>query len=173
MPQLNDINEKSQEQIAKIRSYASNAKGFMLLAGNNGTGKSFVAEAIYQMHTHLKLPHSDIDRAFFITQADLNEKWLDYKNQFGGAKQFSEDLKKTPLLVIDDLGTRPPTDAFIDFLYAILDYRWRLRESLGTIITTNMNSKVMREKFGDAIVSRVSSGTCIRLEGRDRRFQEF
>lgn len=172
MPRINEINKKTPEQMEKILCFSKKPYGFLLLAGGNGTGKSFVAEAIYQLYTPYKLPYYDMDRAYFINQSDLNEKWLDVKHE-GSTKEFSERIKETKLLVIDDLGTRIPSEAFSDFLYAIFDHRWRFRDTLGTIITTNLTGKMVREKFGDAVLSRISSGITIRFDGDDRRIIDF
>jgi len=172
MANFKDIDKKTPEQMEKIRAFAKNPKGFLLLAGANGTGKSYVAEAIYNLHTHYKLPYYDMDQAFFISQADLNERWLDSKNE-GGSKELSDRLKQTKLLVLDDLGTKTPSEAFADFLYALIDFRWRSRDTHGTIITTNMTGKITRDKFGDPILSRIASGIQIRFEGEDRRIIDF
>ena len=170
------IDRKTPEQMQKIKSYAKDPKGFLLLAGDNGTGKSFVAEAIYELRTPFQLPQYDMDIAFFINQSDLNTRWKHDVIE-NSALELLERLKNTKLLVLDDLGTKPPTDAFGDFLYSIIDYRWNRRKELGTIITTNMTATIVREKFGDAILSRIASGTNIRftreLNGDDRRIIDF
>jgi len=169
---MSEIDNKTPEQMEKIQAFARNPKGFLLLAGANGTGKSFVAEVIYQLHARYKLPYYDMDEAFFINQASLNERWLREKSE-GNSFELCDRLQKTKLLVLDDLGTRSPSDAFGEFLYAIIDYRWHSRDTLGTIITTNMTGKVTREKFGDAILSRIASGINIRFDGEDRRIIDF
>lgn len=172
MTKLNEIDNKTPEQMEKIIAYANNPKGFLLLAGANGTGKTFAAQAIYEMHSTFELPYYDMDEAFFINQADLNERWQRAKLDFGSL-ELTERLKQTKLLVLDDLGTSPPSNAFSEFLYAIIDYRWNHRTTLGTIITTNMNGKITRERFGDAILSRIASGINLRFDGEDRRIIDF
>ncbi len=172
MPIIKDLDNKTPEEMEKIKSFARNPKGFFLLAGANGTGKSFVAQAIYELHSSFKLPYYDMDEAFFITQAELNERWMRCKTD-GNSFELCDRLQKTKLLVIDDLGTRSPSEAFGEFIYSIIDYRWRFRSTLGTIITTNMTGIVTRERFGDPILSRISSGIIIRFEGEDRRSINF
>jgi DNA replication protein DnaC len=172
MAKLSEIDGKTPEQMEKITAYAKNPKGFFLLAGANGTGKSFVAMAVYEAHSRFKLPYYDMDEAFFINQADLNERWIAEKME-GNALELGHRLKQTNLLVLDDLGTKKPTDSFGDFLYSIIDYRWNQRDNLGTIITTNMNGQITRERFGDAILSRIASGIRLRFDGQDRRIIDF
>jgi DNA replication protein DnaC len=170
MPKINEIDGKTPEQMEKIMRFANNPKGFLLLAGANGTGKSFIARAIYQKYSSYQLPYYDMEEAFFINQADLNERWIHDKAE-GWSMSLLGTLKNTKLLIIDDFGTRTPSDSFSEFLYALIDHRWYNEDRLGTIITTNLNAKTMREKFGDAILSRVASGIMIRFDGEDRRIQ--
>lgn len=165
-----DINGRTPEEMKIIKKYYDNPVGFFLMAGLNGRGKSFVAQVIYDKVdvTSFTLPQFNHDEAWFITQADLNYEW-----QMKNIEELILTLKNTKLLILDDIGTRRPSDAFLDFLYLIADHRWKYRQKLGTIITTNLNASMMREQFGDAFVSRVASGICMRIEGEDRRFNEF
>lgn len=168
---LKDINLKPSDLMQKVYEFAKKPIGFFLISGPNGTGKSFIAEALYYTQTPFKLPQYDSDLAIFITQADLNEEWK--QNSMESPVFLSSKYKNTKLLVLDDLGTRKPTDAFLDFLYLILDHRYKNRHNLGTIITTNRNAREFQEIFGDAILSRVGSGFKYRLEGNDRRVCNF
>lgn len=172
MLKINDLKDKTPEQLQVIKQFAAKPLGFLLLSGKNGTGKSFIAEAIYELNTPYKLPYYDSDVAIFVNQADLNEKWLDEKAE-GSTKELMQRHKNVKLLVLDDLGTKTPSDAFGDFIYAIIDHRWRERDKLGTIITTNLNSDDMAIKFSQAILSRVGSGLILRFDGLDRRIIKF
>jgi DNA replication protein DnaC len=163
--------DQTPEDIELLRNYAMQPFGFLLLAGANGTGKSYAAEAIYYCNTHFILPARDDDLAIFKTQADLNAEWLE--SQGVEMRWMMEKYKETKLLIIDDLGTRTPTEAFLDFLYAVIDYRWRLRDKAGTIITTNKTGAEIRQIFGSAILSRISSGVVKRWDGADRRMVAF
>lgn len=168
MARLDEINGKPKEYIEKIMQYAKSPKGFLLLSGSNGTGKSFIAQAIYNSyHIH------DSDLKMFTTQTDLNMKWQKQIKDWGETTYLLNQITSTKILVLDDIGTRTPTESFMDFLYAIADKRYENKFNCCTIITTNLNSKDMRGRFGDAFVSRVASGICLRYDGPDRRFQEF
>ncbi len=166
------IRKLDQVDIVKstLEEFAISPRGFILLSGKNGTGKSYAAMAVYEEVTPFKLPFYDRDIAYFLTQAELNILWQKDHKEFGHTLHLLEILSNTKLLILDDLGTRTPSDAFMDFLYEVSDNRFRDKETKGTIITTNLNMTDMREKFGDAFVSRVASGKCFRLEGKDRRF---
>ena len=163
MPKISDINEKPPEFLKAIYDFVAKPFGFFVIAGTNGTGKTFAAEAIHNKFWH---PHSDNK---FFNQVDLNMKWQEVMNEWGTQSYLLDRIVEAPLLILDDIGTRIPTPAFMDFLYAIADKRYRFRDVRGTIITTNLTTQLMREQFGDAFVSRVSSGVCVRYDGPDRR----
>lgn len=160
--------DQPPEKIKSYMEFARNPVGFLLLAGRNGTGKTFSAATIYDA---VRL-HPMCDKYFF-TQTDLNMKYIKEMKQYGEITYWIERYSEAKLLVIDDLGTRVPTEAFKDFLYAIIEKRESNKESVGTIITTNLNAEKMREIFGDAIVSRIASDRVFRFEGKDRRFKDF
>ena len=163
--------DQSDELKNFLLDFANNLQGFLLLSGKNGTGKSTAAMAVYEFVSPFKLPAYDHDIAYFANQADLNFHWQKEFNDYGTALGILKVVTETKLLILDDLGTRIPSDSFMDFLYKIADERYLNRHSRATIITTNLNMTDMRQKFGDAFVSRVASGQCFRLEGNDRRFE--
>jgi DNA replication protein DnaC len=167
------INELDQPEdiIEALKEMIKTQKGFIIFSGKNGTGKSTSAMAVYEALCPYKLPAYDHDSAYFITQSDLNILWNKEFKEMGHCHHLSEDLKKTKLLILDDLGTRKPTDSFIDFLYEVMDKRYNFGDSKATIITTNLTISDMKKIFGDAFVSRTASGECFRLEGIDRRFK--
>lgn len=166
---IRDLNQDEKLK-STLEVFAKNPSGFILLSGKNGTGKSFAAMAVYEQVSPFKLPYHDRDIAYFLTQAELNMIWQKQFKEHGHAYHLLEDVIKSQLLILDDIGTRIPSDSFMDFLYEVADKRYSLKNVKGTIITTNLNMTDMREKFGDAFVSRVASGKCFRIEGTDRRF---
>ncbi len=166
---ISDLNQS--DDIKKVlHDFSLQPRGFILLSGKNGTGKSFAARAVYDVVSPCKLPAYDLDIAYFLTQSQLNILWQKNFKDYGQTHYLLKILTNTKLLILDDLGTRTPSDPFMDFLYETADQRFELRHSKGTIITTNLNHADMREKFGDAFVSRAASGKCFRLDGDDRRF---
>ncbi len=171
MNNIKYLNQK-KDVVEFIEAFASNPQGFLLLSGKNGTGKSYAAMAAYNAVTPYRLPAYDKDIAIFTTQAKLNMLWSEEVSKKGEPIRLLQDMERTKLLVLDDIGTRIPSEAFMDFLYAVVDTRYWDVSIKGTIITTNLNVVDMREKFGDAFVSRVASGKCFRFEGEDRRFNK-
>lgn len=163
--------EMDQTEVDKneLLIFAKHIQGFLIFSGTNGSGKSYAAEAIYNLNTPYRLPQQDRNLAIFITQCDLNDEC---NASFQEHRLYLiNEYKNTKLLVIDDLGSRKPTDSFMDFLYSIVDFRWR--NNLGTIITTNLNSNEIRELFGDRFLSRIASGIVKRWNHQDRRIKAF
>ncbi len=163
----------SEQVIEDLKEFVKNPQGFILLVGKNGRGKSYAAMRIYEQLTPYKLPFHDHDLAWFVNQADLNIMFAESNEIYGSSMSLLKQAYKSKLLVIDDLGTRPPSPAFMDFLYAVVDYRWNRRTETATIITTNLDSSRIRKDFGDAIFSRIASGQNYVVIGEDRRFTDL
>jgi len=168
MELIRNINQKPPDFMEAIHKFHSKPTGFLLLAGTNGTGKTFSSKAIYNEYFV-----EDSDFKMILNQSDLNIKWQEQMEKWNSTLYLLNQIVNTKLLVLDDIGTRVPSVAFMDFLYIIADKRHEKKNTCGTIITTNLNAKDMREKFGDAFVSRVASGICVRYDGPDRRFNNF
>lgn len=160
--------DQIQEWKDSFIEFSKNPVGFLLMAGKNGTGKTFASRAIFDA-----IKVGGFEDKYFFTQTDLNHKYISEMKKFGCVIHWIEEYSKAKILVIDDLGTRSPTEAFKDFLYAIIEKREKNKQNIGTIITTNLNANQMREIFGDAIVSRIASDRVFRFEGKDRRFNQF
>lgn len=141
---------------------ARRPSGFLLLSGGSGLGKTYAACAA--MESYLK--HSR--DAFFIRQSELNQQWLECKAEGYGELGLIKKLQERELLILDDLGSRKPTEAFLDVLYFILDKR-KTNSNLGTIITTNLDVNQIAKDLGTPILSRLNSGKCFQCFGEDRR----
>ncbi len=159
------------EIINALKEIEKTLTGFIVFSGKNGTGKSYAAKCVYNSLNPYKSPDHDHDIAILTTQAELNMTYNKKLSEYGQVFTYLDYIRKTKLFVLDDLGTRTPTDAFMDFIYSLVDYRYE--NKLATIITTNLNANDMRKNFSDAFVSRVASGKCFRFEGKDRRSNPF
>lgn len=76
------------------------------------------------------------------------------------------------LLVIDDLGKARYTDWGLDVLWRVVDGRYRERRP--TVVTSNLDPAGLGRFLGggtlaQAVVSRLSEGLGVRLDGPDRR----
>lgn len=163
----------SEEIILDMQNFVANPLGIVLFAGPNGRGKSYVARKIYERIATYKLPSRDWDEAWFLNYTELNMMVTKSHSEKGHSVDILLQAQRTRFLVLDDLGSRTPSSSFADFLYAVADFRYEERSKKATIITTNLSSNEIREKFGDAFFSRMVSGRNYVFQGPDRRFGEL
>jgi DNA replication protein DnaC len=111
------------------RAYADQPEGWLVLTGPYGCGKTHLAAAI--ANTRAAMGQS----ALFVVVPDL----LDHlratfspTSQVRFDKRF-EEVRTTPLLVLDDLGTENASPWAQEKLFQILNYRYNAR--LATVIT--------------------------------------
>ena len=113
--------------------FADNPQGWFVLTGPNGSGKTHLAAAI--SNAWRALGQDDI---MFVVVPDL----LDHvRAAFSPQSPVSYDrrfdeLKRTRLLVLDDLGTESATPWAKEKLFQLLNYRYTAM--LPTIITTSV-----------------------------------
>ncbi|MDQ3247889.1 MAG: ATP-binding protein [Chloroflexota bacterium] len=118
------------------RTYASTPQGWLVLAGANGCGKTHLAAAI--ANHQVESGRSDVMlivapdlldhlRAAFSPQAATS-----YDRRF-------DEIKNTPLLILDDLGTESATPWAKEKLYQLFNYRYNAL--LPTVITTSSEPK--------------------------------
>ena len=135
----------SQEHFAHAyeaaKAFADNPKGWLVLCGPSGCGKTHLACAIANYRLSLE------QTCFYIGVADL----LDHlRRTFSPTSDISydelfEQVKNTPLLVLDDLSVGGATPWAKEKLEQLLNHRFNAR--LATVITTDMPL----EKFDDRL----------------------
>jgi len=161
-----ETKEREKEIIRHVEEISKRPKGFTVLAGDVGIGKTYLSCA--GLISYLNWGRNGL----FIRYSDINQRWLDIKSQGNSELHFLHMLQEKEFLVIDDLGIRKPTEAFGDFLYLLIDKR-KNNSNLATIFTTNLNSNEMELSLGKSITSRIASGKCYRIKGIDRRIAKF
>jgi DNA replication protein DnaC len=113
------------------RQYAGNPRGWLILFGGFGCGKTHLAAAIANQSVERGRP------VLFVAVPDL----LDYLRATfdpGSPVRYAErfeEVRNAPLLVLDDLGTQSSTAWAQEKLFQILNYRSNAR--LPTVITSN------------------------------------
>lgn len=112
-------------------AYAKKPQGWLVLKGGYGCGKTHLAAAIANYRLSMGHP------ALFVSTPDL----LDHlRASFapGATGTYDErfnQVRNTPLLILDDLGTQSNSEWAQEKLYQIFNHRYNAR--LPTIITTN------------------------------------
>ncbi|MBQ9528619.1 MAG: ATP-binding protein [Fretibacterium sp.] len=115
---------------------------WLALCGRRGTGKSHLAAAIA-----LEVMRKKGQQAYFRLVPEMLDD-LRHGYDDGDHDEQMEFLKSVPCLILDDLGKEHSTPAACDFLYQIIDSRYR--EGRQIILTTNARSKEELASWGDA-----------------------
>ena len=118
-----------QEALASAVQYADDPVGWMTFAGPSGSGKTYLAAAIANRQIELGKP------ALFTTVADLSDYLrgaFDDDVEWGFIDLF-EQVRSAPMLILDDLPTRPPTPWTQERLFQLI--AWRYSSRLPTVIT--------------------------------------
>ena len=126
-----DERENLHRVFRAVQEYARNPQGWLVLNGTYGCGKTHLAAAaanyqIGQRQTALFVVVPDLLdhlRATFSPQSPQS-----YDKLF-------EQVRRTPLLILDDLGTESATKWAREKLYQLFNHRYNAR--LPTIITTS------------------------------------
>src|SRR5574341_1015281 len=116
-------------------AFAEQPDGWLVIMGGYGCGKTHLAAAI--ANTQVDLGH----KVIFLTVPDLLDH-LRGSYSPGAIDDDSydrrfEEVRTTPLLILDDLGTESPTPWAREKLFQILNHRYTAR--LATVLTTNRN----------------------------------
>jgi len=156
----------------EARRYASERRGWLLLQGDFGCGKTHLAAAIANACVAQGIP------SLFLTVPDLLDA-LRFAYQDGeiSFEDRFEQIRRAPMLILDDFGTQNATEWAREKLFQLLNQRYINREPL--VITTNLSPEEldgrMRSRFSDpALVTTVHIlAPDYRRPGKDTRQYEL
>jgi DNA replication protein DnaC len=125
-----DEEENLARAIKIARTFAENPYGWLAFTGTYGAGKTHLAAAIANHNATQGRP------ALFVVVPDLLDHLRATFNPQSAVTfdQRFEEVRRAPLLVLDDLGTESATPWAREKLYQIFDYRYNAH--LPTVITT-------------------------------------
>ena len=141
------------------KRYAAEPRGWLVLTGNSGSGKTHLAAAVANHCIGLRV------RTFFMVVPDL----LDHlRGTFGPNSEVTydelfEQVRNVPLLILDDLGSQTSSPWAAEKLFQLLNHRFNTQ--LPTVITTN----VPLERLDESLQSRLTDpmlSTVIEVERR-------
>ncbi len=154
-----------EEVKKKCQEYASHPKGFLVLLGDAGRGKTHLAIASLRAYILRRGFHNSRFRPFHrilneLRTAEDFERATEIKCGYATWYDF---------LVIDDVGLDKTTDwgkgIFSEIIYE------RDANQLATIITSNLALVGVANTFGERVASRLGEGLVIKLEGQDYRLK--
>jgi DNA replication protein DnaC len=138
-----------KDAVAIARAFAEYPQDWLVLFGKYGCGKTHLAAAIANRRVEQGYP------ALFVVVPDL----LDHlRATFSPQSSVSydqrfEEVRTSPLLILDDLGTESATPWAREKLYQIVNYRYAAR--LPTVITTALSP----DEFDPRLRSRILDET--------------
>ena len=159
---------KSLEKAFQLaRDFAEKPSGWLIFSGPHGSGKTHLAAAISFYRADLG------EQPIFVVVPDL----LDHlRATFSPSSAVSydrrfEEVKTTPLLILDDLGTQSTTAWAREKLYQLFNYRYNAE--LPTVITTadtlDEIDPRLRSRILDTRLCTVSGITVPAYRGTPRR----
>ena len=126
--------------------FARSPEGWLIFHGLNGCGKTHLAAAIANYRLAQGKP------VFFVVVPDL----LDHlRSTFSpdskiSYDEFSEKLKETPLLILDDFGEQSATPWAQEKLYQLINYRYNAR--LPMVVTTCLSLEEIETRISSRMV---------------------
>jgi DNA replication protein DnaC len=136
-------NEQDRNALAFCRNFAGDRKGFLVLTGALGDGKSFLAVAILRA----------IGSGKFITHNDmlfaLRKGYGDPK-----AEDVLEQCQAASVLVLDDIGLSAGGRDDIPMLHHVLDHRHNFQ--MPTVLTSNLTLPEVYRSLGERMAQRMS-----------------
>ncbi len=161
-----EIMRRISEYLQTYANTFSTQSKSLLMMGKTGLGKT---------HLSLAVVNRVIDRGFNVyydsAQGVLDRLEKDHFDRNNRDDALREDLYRSDLLVIDDLGTEMTTAFTVSALYRLVNER--MNDGLPTIFSTNLTAQELEAKYSQRLMSRLL-GMCDLLQfyGRDVRQQK-
>jgi len=120
--------------------FAHSLDGWLVLQGNYGSGKTHLAAAAANFVVRMGIP------TLFLTVPDLLDTLrFSYNNPDSTFEERFENIRTSPLLVMDDFGTENATNWAKEKLFQILNYRYI--NELPLLVTTNLDLDQMEGRI--------------------------
>lgn len=140
------------------------AMPFLVLSGNKGTGKSTLSCAM------LRAAHNKHEvRGQFWPVIDLLDRYrrtFDHDRATETLDEVDQQMRRIPLLVLDDFGAHKGTEFADERLFALIDFRYR--EHRPTVITTNVGLMEMPDRVRSRLTD-TSVCQIVNFTGQDMR----
>ncbi|MDO8686202.1 MAG: ATP-binding protein [Clostridiales bacterium] len=144
-----------------INNFISTTQKSLFFSGSAGTGKTFMAHSIaYEL---INIGYTVLYQSAPLLFTAISTYRTSPSPSFSGVREDSHiaeifrSIYEVDLLIIDDLGTEPPSDSRYAELLNLLNGRHaeNARRPCKTIISTNLSPKKLQEYYTDRVVSRI------------------
>jgi len=131
-------------QIARV--FSESPRGWLVLLGSYGCGKTHLAAAIANDQVNRGQP------ALFVVVPDLLDHLRATYSPHSSASydERFDQVRNAPLLILDDLGTQHSTDWAQEKLFQIFNYRYNAR--LPSVITSNLELEAIDIRIRSRLV---------------------
>ncbi|NLS78225.1 MAG: ATP-binding protein [Chloroflexi bacterium] len=149
--------ENLRYAVAMVQDYAQSPKGWLIITGSYGCGKTHLAAAAANYRAVSGFP------ALFIVAPDLLDHLratFDPNSTVSYDKRFDE-IRRAPLLILDDLGTQSSTAWAQEKLFQLLNYRYNAK--LPTIITMSMTLDEFEQQAPRLFVRMLDQRLCLHV----------
>lgn len=120
--------------------FSTNLKGWLLIHGGYGCGKTHLAAAIANFAVNLGVP------TLFITVPDLLDSLrISFGSENTNYEERFDQIRQAGLLVLDDFGTQNATQWAQEKLFQIANFRYT--NKLPTVFTTNVPLDEIEERI--------------------------
>jgi len=150
-PDLPDqVARKLQHAFNAARNFALNPEGWLVLAGETGSGKTHLAAAVAHQQRAAGRPY------LFVAVPDLLDRLRGevYSDRSRDGADYIDRVRTCPFLVLDDLGVHNDTPWAQEKLFQILNHRYNAK--LPTVITIRPSEELpaaVRSRLFDDKVS--------------------
>lgn len=124
----------------------------LLMCGTTGIGKTRAALLLCDW----------VDGAGFTTASRFFSRWQEIQND--GRNPMTEIYGRPPLMVIDDLGIKTPTEFQRTALTEFMTQR-----AAPIVITSNLSLKELGDVFDGRVMDRLAGGTIVEAKGYSQR----
>ncbi len=149
--------ESLRYALAMVQDYAQSPKGWLIITGTYGCGKTHLAAAAANYRAVSGFP------VMFIVAPDLLDQLratFDPGSMVSYDKRFDE-IRRAPLLILDDLGTQSSTPWAQEKLFQLLNYRYNAK--LPTIITMSMTLDEFEQQEPRLFVRMLDTNLCLHV----------
>jgi DNA replication protein DnaC len=159
LPRGKSENPYNQEQFNRAyqaaRVFADKPEGWLVLTGPSGCGKTHLAAAIANQCIENNHP------VFYITTPDLLDHLRSRFNPNSDMPydEFFEQVRNTPLLILDDLGAQSSTPWAKEKLEQLLNHRYS--NQLPTVIVSIVPIDEMEERLRTRLITSNNYELCV------------